>query len=627
MARNRDVEVLSRSFRSRVWLWLALVAAALGAALWSSTRDRGQGAPEERGRLVIATAGPEGIDAQVALFERAGFVVEVDSYDGWLTRARGEVDSEAEGLALLLELADLRGAGYLVVEDPARLDLGGLEIEAVEPEYEDLEERDFAAFSVGDLAFPHRLSADDQGAPRYVRLPGYGALQAVFRQPSLFAREREERPTVDELRHEAAIRLGRDMAERPEAFDGQVAALDELLHARLEGPGIRMALEGIVAGEAIPTPDGGLLLIHRELDVYSADARTLELELAGPTGFDWVPPGELDDPAGARRPCTALAAAELEPADSPTIHAAPDGSALAIAAGEGRPTSLWHKQPVAGCEWRAVADVPPISAQTTVELVAPRRARGNAELLARGGPLLLARADIVVTDELSQARVRLWSQAEGGELREHELLRLPTTAVRQLDLVDDARVLALTREALLLVDRHDPAQFIELSHELLARGHELGELEVVPAGEGLHVLLTAAGPRGVELLELRLTPEQLAALASDEPQVASAEQLGLRRLLTQAKLYSLAASPDGHRVALVLREGTGRGELALLDLPGGDEPVGELLRLTDDHTPDDAPRFSADGRYLSATSLVKLWISPKTYLAPRLLDLDLLAPR
>jgi hypothetical protein len=148
-----DVEVLSRSFRSRISLLVLLVAGGLAAALWSGTRETGIGEPEDRRRLMVVT-GDSDINYYV-LLEQAGFAVEVDDYADWLVAARSEApDSEAEGVGLLLELADRRGFGLVVFEGPSARDFSGLELEPAIDSIERLAERDYAVLSVGDFGFP-----------------------------------------------------------------------------------------------------------------------------------------------------------------------------------------------------------------------------------------------------------------------------------------------------------------------------------------------------------------------------------------------------------------------------------------------------------------------------------------
>lgn len=644
-----------------------LVAVGLGLAIWSGTRKEGRGAPEDRKRVMVVMAGGE-VD-YFAVLERGGFEIEVDSFEDWTEAAAATLpESELEGVALLLELADERGFGHVIFEAPAELDFGELEIEPAPSSVEDFASRDYAALSVGDYAFPHRLSVDDPGEQEILRLPGYGALQALFRQPQITAREEDGRPTVEELQYEADIRVAREMIARPADFEALIEGAGEKLVAALgEEPGVTMLVEPFQTGTPIPTPDGGLLLFRHELEVYSDDAQTLELDIGPRMHFDWIGPEQLARGGGEAgyeaEACASLAEGAVEMSDLPQIEAARDGSTLALTFGD-TDTQIWRKQAGPGCEWRRVAEVPPpSSARLGVGVLAPRLVGGESMLLAR------------VEGRGGEARLRLWLDAEdpddddepagGGAVlnevepggsRTVELLALEQVDLGLVRFVDGHRLAVLSsahldedeqparlvdakrraEHALHLVDRRRPGAHLRIPTEFFAPDRRLREFEVLDAGgpdRGPAFLISALNPDDeVELIELRVAAEAFADLdarlaaareedegeGADERELLTLtpEDLEVRVLLTRSSLFELVLSPDKSRLAFGFIDGPAPSELAVVELDGGEPRV-----LTDNEVRDYLPRFTADGRRLAFASLTRVWISQVPFSVPRIAEI------
>ncbi|PRQ02130.1 hypothetical protein ENSA5_25890 [Enhygromyxa salina] len=656
-ADDTEVEVFVRGFRSRLWLLALLVVVGLGAALWTGTRERGIGAPDDRRRLMVVTQAGD-ID-YYAVLERGGFAVEVDSYADWEASARAELpESEAEGVALVLELADERGFGFVVFEAPSTLDFDGLELEPSLDAIDELDARDYAVLSVGDLAFPHHLSVDDPGDDPLLRIPGYGAIQAVLRQPAVSAREDDERPTVEELQYEDAIEVARWMYERPTTFAAAIEFAQASIDATLsEDPHARTLLGPLAAGSALPTPDGGVLVVHHALDVYSDDARSLTLGVGESMHFGYLSPdavaglfetGELELAS-----CASLAGGSIEMDREPRIEAAIDGSALAIAtlAGEAR---IWRKVEGPGCVWREHASLP---ASGSVGVLAPRlRARAGGQ----GQQTLAAR---VVDIEPQGATVAVWLDAESGvdegRIDERgvgtsdggsalELLRLPEAEVGALVFIDDVQLALLSRtplppeqqtttaraeHAIHVLDRRRPGAHLRIPTDFFAQGRALHELALVsPAviatedpqvGElhGPRFAVRAAGVSGSELILVELGAQ--AWQTFEDAMVADGEgglhtltpdDLEARVVDTAGRsVEALTVSTRAGALAYAAVDGALPSELAVNALDGG-----PARYLSNNEVIDTLPRFTADGRYLVYVTMVRSSLSPVPYSVPRI---------
>ncbi|MFO7561169.1 MAG: hypothetical protein R6X02_00895 [Enhygromyxa sp.] len=646
---NSDVEVLSRSFRSRIALFALLCTAALGLALWTGTRKGGVGEPEDRRRIMVVSAGGE-INYD-AVLGQAGFSIEVDELDGWVAAARAaDLDSEGSEVARVLELADLRGFALVVFERPSELDFGGLELEPAIDTIDELAERDYVALSVGDYAFPHRLSVDDPGDPPFVRLPGYGALQAVFRQDLIHAREAPERPTLAELQFEAAIRVGQEMFERPPGFEAAVAFETAVVEATLDdGSGARMLLPALSTGTPIPTPDGGILLFHHELSIYSDNARTLEIEAPAQMQISWVGPAALarglESGEFELEPCISLRGGALEMAERPRIEAAVDGSAVAIGSAEG--AVVWRKAEAPGCSWAPVAEIDRLEGI----VLAPRSRTADPEIEIES-------RSVAARIELAEAssRVLVWAHADddGDEEGEGEgegegaagegVALEPQVVIEQsgrrfasLVFVDD-RHLALSstkiasespEDRVYLLDRTRPGVYLSLPVESFAAGRRLREVFTLASASetaGPELLVSAQNRRGrIELIRVRVSAEAWRRFVEEPPAELEPggrgtmirldrEQLEAELLFDPASVLGLSVGAGA--VLASLGEGPLPGELILLDLATGDRRA-----LTDNRVRDYLPRVAADGSHATFVSLMRVNFSTTPFSVPRVLAL------
>ena len=500
--------------------------------------------------------------------------------------------------------------------------------------FEQLDARDHAVLSVGDLAFPHRLSVDEIGEHALMRVPGHGALEAVFQQPALHAREDDDRPTVAELQHEAAIEMGRRMVERPATFEQTIADARATIDSRLAvDADVRTLVGPFTTGSAVPTPEG-VLLVHHALDIYSDDAQTLEQGIGDTMRFEW-----LDDAALARlrergelstTRCPSLARGSVEMSLAPRIEAAVDGSALAISMRE-QPTTIWRKLPQPGCAWIEIGTIEsPSLLDRRVEVLAPRLPPGP-EGSARS---LMAEFGI---DDVERASVRLWLTPVEEPL---ELLRLPDGVVDTVAFIDDLHLVALARvpvgieepapgweydQALYLLDRRRPGAHLRIPIDFFAETRRVRELAVVgPAVEGEHgprlavtlvddgvdtelAILTIGAAAWQRFVDGEADPVELFTLTPEE--------LELRGLGRALAIASLAVSPTA--LVHALADGTTPAEITVHRIDGGPE-----RRLTNNDLVDTLPHFTADGRAVVFVTGVRSSLSSTPFSVPRIAWLD-----
>jgi hypothetical protein len=627
VAGRSDVDALSRSFRSRILLLALLLVIGIAAAVWTGTRETGIGAPEDRRRIIVVTA-DSGIDYYDVL-ELGGFDIYVDELDDWLSTARAAApESEVEGVALVLEHADRQGFALVVFEQPSALDWGELELEPPLDSIDRLSERDYAAVSVGDFAFPHRLSVDDPGDDPILRLPGYGALQAVFRQELISARETLERPTVAELQFEDAIKRAREMFERPAEFAATIAQAQASVEAELaDGSGARTLLPMLATGTAMPTPDGGILLFHHELVLFSDNARTLELEVPTHMQLSWISPAAvsegLETGAFEREPCTSLAGGALVMSEQPRIEAAADGSAVAIESPEGGAV-VWRKREGQGCEWDSIAELDRVEGI----VLAPR-------LPGADGPERSLAARVEQIGDAS--RVLVWTLGEGGLLDLHRVIQQTSHQFTAVAFVDD-RHLAVTavvdagqppEDRVYLLDRTRPDLYLSVPLEFFASGRRLRDVvALAPASDarGPDLLVTAQNVEGrLELIRVRVAADAWSELAATQPEPLAfgveATMVSLTptqletELLTEAEsLLGIDARPGALIVAAA--NGPRPAELTLFELETGDRRP-----LTDNWIRDYIPRLAGDGGYVTFVSLMRMSLAPEPFSVPRVLVL------
>ena len=677
MAGGSDLDALQGGFRARALLLGLVLVGGLGAALWSGTRQHGEGEPESRARLMVVSAGAE-VDYYRVL-ERAGFEIAVDSYEDWLATARSALpESEAEGVPLLIEHADIEGIGYVVLESPASYSLADLEID-IQPDpasIEAFDTREYAVLSVGDLAFPHHLSVDPLAneGPELVRLPGFGALEAVFEQPTLLVREDDERPTVEELHHEDAIKVGARMVGKPAEFAAAIAASEATIAAELAvDPEVRLLVPEGEAGTAVPMPDGSVLVIHHPIEIYSRDANRLELQPAATLAVDYIGMPELaeflDGGELKLEPCTSLAGGSLSLDDRPQLEAAADGSALAITTLEGG-TELWHWAHTNDCEWRSLGVVEGLG-EGRVQIApgppSPEAGLPSLALIEVGVNLEgldSVRAWSLAPDSVPTAVLGEGELEPGPRLVQSELFRLEEGQLGRATFLDRNHVALLSSTALPveqatnswmredvihILDCRAPGAHLRVPTAFFAEEttlHEIAMLEpakVAPETSqvvhGPRLLLTASRAASpLQLLVLEIGAEAWADFITRAPAEAelegasglftlTPEDLASHRLDTGEGDLRLGLSASEWVVAWVEADRRGPSEVAYLGVHLSADVVDpeswtQPKRATQNALVDRLPRVVPQIPALTFSTQIKTELSTRTYSVPRITTPD-----
>jgi hypothetical protein len=172
-----DMEALTGSKRAPIILLAATIGLGLAGAAWAFWPSGGIGNPEDPAKILVVTEHA----SREPFLEKMGFDADAQTLDNLEAKAHAEVEGlEVEGLAAIVTLADQFGFGYVVFEQPEKLDFSGLELDAA-PTFDDNVR--YAVVSVGDLADPMKVTT------------GSDLLQALFEQDRLAALVPPNEPT------------------------------------------------------------------------------------------------------------------------------------------------------------------------------------------------------------------------------------------------------------------------------------------------------------------------------------------------------------------------------------------------------------------------------------------------
>jgi hypothetical protein len=325
----------------RIFLGVLGLGVVAGAA-WYVLRPAGPVGEAEDPRKILVV----GTDADVAATLRElGFLAEHGTFDALAAEGAAQ-GAKGEGIHAILHLADLRGIGYVAIEDPTSHPLEGLTITG--DSHPVTAEHTWAVLSVGELGLPPKVTVDAE--PSALPLPPYIALmRAAFAQSrlanTLFAEShlpmdaielhRAVKPAV-ELQGAYAVldrRVAKDRRKRTEVLvDAEQAAETPAL---LAGP--------LETTEVLALGDGTVLSFVHAWRLESPREVEVTLEPATEIEVWFHPPGSTDPKA--RKRCDALRSGTL-PLDVRVPVLTPAGDALLLESASG--VELWALDVTAG---------------------------------------------------------------------------------------------------------------------------------------------------------------------------------------------------------------------------------------------------------------------------------------
>lgn len=626
----------------------AVGLAAIGALAWWFLRPAGPvGEPEDPRKILIV-----GQDADVAnTLRELGFLAEHGTFDALAAEGAKEKGA-GTGIAAILHLADLRGIGYVALEDPASHAVDGLTVTADSSDV--TAEHAWAVFSVGDLGMPPRVTVDAETSA--LPLPPYiQVLRAGFTQQrlanTLFA---ESQLPIDAVELYHAIKGAVDLHGAYAMLDRRVtkdlrARAEALIDAEVVTPKPAVLAKPLETSEVLALGDGTVLaFVHawrlsspRDVDVAIQPSTEIEL---------WFQPPGVAEPA-ARKRCSSLRGGTLALGGTEVV-ASPQVDTLMLESESG--LELWSLDVAAGaCAFTRKGVVPRPRAGEYTWGVPHRSGR---VLRPAAGPEGLTvevwtagsdRPESVAMPGCTRIGDPLW--LDDGYFAVACAFEPPTPAIfdpyYDEELEDDDPVAPEAAPApppppaqsWIYLARIDDPRVVAIPGTVLGEHKDVYTLHAVPSGSGLDLL--AAHPWGGKLPRIRskqsvaelfaAAEATFAALAEADadanpaptlaapedptatpattplrPQFVPAgakvvalagESFTVTPLELDGELRTLALSPDGTRVVVTAVRGH---EVRVISL--GD---GSITTITNNPRVDHrAPRFTADGRAVAFTS-------------------------
>ncbi len=605
-----DLEALRRSGRGKILALVLVLATALGAAAWFLMfKAEGIGAPERADKVLVVRSGE--IAGYSAVLGRDGFDAAEGGLEHWAQKARDELPEPPEGddVQIVLTLADHFGYGYVVFERPQDVDFSSLEIEDM-PELP--EHVRFAVVSVGDFAFPHKVTVNPEPSKALRRIE-VSLLQALFAQDVLAeALPDNDSASVEAIQlrsklEEALVDLA--LVDRAEALAQEVLAEAEraLDDERGDTAPIRLS-EALEAGSAHPTPTGEILSFVRPFDVVTEDGIRAQLSAGRNAAFVSPKPSV----EGRQALCASTLGEVLEGAHSPRFVVSDDGGAF-ILERTGSEEQLWNATTANACGYVLVGSLGE-STLDQVQLALPHRSGVVARVGTREG-------------ETAIEFVR------PGQDDSTQVVVLNGVGVRDVAWIDPMAVAATGDDGLLyLVSTSAEADVLAVQLQGLGRDPTL--FEVAARTDKSVVLTVGSAPRRLIRIDANRswsgmfeappalqTDPRTEEDTMDEPLAVRLDPSAFEaKVLTRAgKVAEPVASADGTTIAVTVFDRTlddpGKGEDSEIGIVAADG--GPLRLLTRNTVPDGAPSFSANGGFVLFSTRVELERSSWRMSVPR----------
>ncbi len=355
-----------------------LAVLALAVVIGLELRPVGAGPSEQPDHLLLMLS-QERPQVERILLD-AGFDVDVEMLP---SDPQAAVDLED-----LIEVADERGFGFLVVDDVSNIDPEGLDFEGDPwPGH-----GSWVAISAGDLAFPHHVTAASAAGlgPRGASL---AVLEMVFAQPRL-DRGRESlvrRPALDEVLLNARLEAGMNMLDRASAQRRLSVEMELRLAERLTGD-LRMTpiLDPLAIGGALPLGPRTLLTTARAVEFVIEPDSSLEDVLEDMVSMRRV---TLDHEGRvtAHEDCSATFGGRLSAAEFQSLRASRDSEFLALQRRDGQ-VQFYRASPSATCGY-ALAGSHRVSPGVDAGVVGVRGVLAGTELAGEGARVAFRAAD------------------------------------------------------------------------------------------------------------------------------------------------------------------------------------------------------------------------------------------
>lgn len=331
MAKYDEIEAVVGNQRKRIYLLVGVAAAAIGIGAALQLMPRPRGADEEGHKVVIIDDDAGGLAAYLGGYGFEAITGDLDDWKASIPEKAPQLIEGEVGLEEVFAFADEYGYGYVVVENPARLDYAGLDIEPA-PSFS--ESDSFAVFSVGDFGFPSLMTVSPPSS-EVMSSRGIDLLRTLFLQEKLAETLQPEDASMDGITLRSKLSKAVDLLEQLAVLDDKVAQIQTDTRNELEaktamGNGKIKVLDEIHEGSSFhPLADGRLMQISQAVSLTSENGIRLDLEPGRTFSLSALPAGAAMSPE-ARQPCAELFGGTLDRAERLGTESARDGSAALI---------------------------------------------------------------------------------------------------------------------------------------------------------------------------------------------------------------------------------------------------------------------------------------------------------